>query len=216
MAKVIGIDLGTTNSVVAVVEGGNPTVIANQEGSRVHEGRGDPRRAGGQAPGDHESREHRVLDQAVHGTALRRGAPGDQARPVQGGQGQQRRRPCRGAGQAVLAAGNLRHDSAQAEGGRRGVPGREGHASRHHRARLLQRQPAAGDQGRGARGRSRGAADHQRAHRRRARVWARQEEGRNDRRLRPRRRHLRHLDPRDRRRRLRSQGDQRRYPPGWR
>ncbi len=35
MAKVIGIDLGTTNSVVAVVEGGNPTVIANQEGSRI-------------------------------------------------------------------------------------------------------------------------------------------------------------------------------------
>ena len=35
MAKVIGIDLGTTNSVVAVVEGGNPSVIANQEGSRL-------------------------------------------------------------------------------------------------------------------------------------------------------------------------------------
>src|SRR4030095_12135283 len=35
MAKVIGIDLGTTNSVVAVMEGGNPTVIPNQEGSRT-------------------------------------------------------------------------------------------------------------------------------------------------------------------------------------
>src|SRR2546429_54444 len=35
MAKVIGIDLGTTNSVVAVVEGGTPTGIANQEGSRL-------------------------------------------------------------------------------------------------------------------------------------------------------------------------------------
>jgi molecular chaperone DnaK len=35
MAKVIGIDLGTTNSVVAVVEGGNPVVIPNQEGSRL-------------------------------------------------------------------------------------------------------------------------------------------------------------------------------------
>ena len=35
MAKVIGIDLGTTNSVVAVVEGGDPIVIPNQEGSRL-------------------------------------------------------------------------------------------------------------------------------------------------------------------------------------
>src|SRR6266704_1538634 len=33
--KVIGIDLGTTNSVVAVLEGGEPTVIVNQEGSRL-------------------------------------------------------------------------------------------------------------------------------------------------------------------------------------
>ena len=35
MAKIIGIDLGTTNSVVAVMEGGEPTVITNAEGSRI-------------------------------------------------------------------------------------------------------------------------------------------------------------------------------------
>src|SRR6187401_184786 len=35
MSKVIGIDLGTTNSVVAVMEGGEPAVVVNQEGSRT-------------------------------------------------------------------------------------------------------------------------------------------------------------------------------------
>src|ERR1700750_3246114 len=35
MAKSIGIDLGTTNSVVAVMEGGEPKVIPNEEGGRT-------------------------------------------------------------------------------------------------------------------------------------------------------------------------------------
>jgi len=35
MAKVVGIDLGTTNSVVAAIEGGKPTVIVNAEGLRT-------------------------------------------------------------------------------------------------------------------------------------------------------------------------------------
>ena len=35
LSKVIGIDLGTTNSVVAVMEGGEPVVIPNAEGSRT-------------------------------------------------------------------------------------------------------------------------------------------------------------------------------------
>src|SRR5262245_54792191 len=35
MSKIIGIDLGTTNSVVAVMEGGEPVVITNSEGGRL-------------------------------------------------------------------------------------------------------------------------------------------------------------------------------------
>ena len=35
MSKIVGIDLGTTNSVIAVLEGGEPTVITTAEGSRL-------------------------------------------------------------------------------------------------------------------------------------------------------------------------------------
>ena len=35
MGKIIGIDLGTTNSVVAIMEGGEPKVIVNEEGART-------------------------------------------------------------------------------------------------------------------------------------------------------------------------------------
>ena len=94
MAKVIGIDLGTTNSAMAVIEAGEPTVLENAEGNRMTPSVvavnpktgerlvGDAR----QAAGDHQPREHGLLDQALHGPQVRRpGRPGgDQARPVQG------------------------------------------------------------------------------------------------------------------------------------
>jgi molecular chaperone DnaK len=58
MSKIIGIDLGTTNSVVAVMEGGEPVVITNPGrkpthaiGGGVHQDGRTARRPGGEAPG---------------------------------------------------------------------------------------------------------------------------------------------------------------------
>jgi hypothetical protein len=89
----------------------------------------------------------RLLDQALHGPQVRRGQRRDEDRPLQGRRGPQRRRRVE-AGQGVLAAGDLRDDPAEAEARRRGVPRREGHRGRHHRAGVLQRRAAPGHQGR--------------------------------------------------------------------
>ncbi len=91
--------------------------------------------------------------------------------------------------------------------------GRAGDEGRRHLPRLLQRQPAAGDQGRRADRRARGAAHHQRADRGGARLRLRQGHLAEDLRLRPGRRHLRRLDPRDRQGRLRGALDRRRHLP---
>ena len=77
MAKIIGIDLGTTNSVVAIMEGEKTTVIPNEEGGRTTpsvvafsaEG-GDPGRTGRQEAAGHQSGKHHIFDQKVHGPAL--------------------------------------------------------------------------------------------------------------------------------------------------
>ena len=59
MAKIIGIDLGTTNSCVAVLEGGEPVVIPNAEGARTTPSvvafKGNERIVG-KAPGYHQPR----------------------------------------------------------------------------------------------------------------------------------------------------------------
>ena len=77
MAKAVGIDLGTTNSVIATVEGGQPTVIPNAEGSRTtpsvvaHDrARGAARRPTGSPPGGAQPQGHHLVRQALHRTAL--------------------------------------------------------------------------------------------------------------------------------------------------
>ena len=221
MAKTIGIDLGTTNSCMAVIEGGEPTVIPNAEGGtdhpvrrRVHEGRPAARRGAREAPAGDEPPEHDLLDQAVHGAQVRRGLRGDEDRPVRGRRGPERRRPRQGRRQGVRAAGDQRDDPPEAEGRRRGVPRRAGHRRGRHRSGLLQQRAARGDQGRRQDRRPQRPAHHQRADRGRARLRPRQGDLRpDDPRLRPRRRHVRRLDPRARRGRLRGEGDERRQPP---
>ena len=89
-------------------------------GGRVHRLRRAPRRHRGQAPGGDEPREHGVLDQALHGPQGGRGQGGGDDRPVQGRRRPQRRRPRRRPRQAVLAAGDLGDDPAEAEDRRRG------------------------------------------------------------------------------------------------
>ena len=205
--KIIGIDLGTTNSVVAVMDGNVVKVIPNQDGNpthaerrRVHrQGRPAGRRAG-QAAGRDQREAHRLLDQAVHGPAAQRGRERGEDRPVQARRRAERPREGGHRRQAVFAAGNLGDDPAQAQGGGRSVPRPHRPQGGHHRARVLQRRAAAGDHRRGGRrrlrhrvrdprqgrqGRQAADAHHQRADRRRARVRAGQEEGREDRRVRP-------------------------------
>ena len=76
--KVIGIDLGTTNSVVSVIERGEATVITNPEGSRLTPSvvaftKSGERLVGAarQAAGHYQLGEHRVFHQALRRATLR-------------------------------------------------------------------------------------------------------------------------------------------------
>ena len=73
MGKIIGIDLGTTNSCVAVMEGNEPVVIPNSEGRRTTPSivafvdNGERKVGSGQTSGYHQSEKNDILDQTFHG-----------------------------------------------------------------------------------------------------------------------------------------------------
>ena len=91
MAKTIGIDLGTTNSCMAVLEGGEPTVIPNAEGGRTTPSvvaftKDGQRLVGAPARRQQVTNPQNtdLLDQALHGAQVGRGLGGDDDRPVRG------------------------------------------------------------------------------------------------------------------------------------
>ncbi len=221
--KIIGIDLGTTNSVVAVMEGGDVTVIPNQEGSRLTPSVvaftpkgdvlvGDPakrqaitnptetiysiKRFMGRRHDEVKTEEKMVPYQVVGGpsefvkvhTNKKDYTPPEISALIL--------RKLKEAAEsylghkvrkAVITVPAYFNDS------QRQATKDAGQIAGLEVARIIN-EPTAGALG----------------------LRARQEEEREDRRLRPGRRHVRHLDPRRRRRRLRGPLDQRRHPSGRR
>ncbi len=219
MAKVIGIDLGTTFSCVSVLEGGEPTVIPNSEGGRttpsvVAFSKSGERLVGTVARRQAVTNPENTVFSIKRFMGRKYGDVSEEmkivpykvvAAPNGDAVGRHQR-------QALLAARDLGDDPAEAASRRRRVSGREGKRGGRDRPGLLQRLAAPGHQGRRQDRRHRDQAHHQRADGGRARLRARQGARPDHPRVRPGRRHLRRLDPRPRRRRLRGQVDQRRHP----
>ena len=216
MAKTIGIDLGTTNSCMAVLEGGEPTVIENAEGGRTTPSvvaftQGGERLVGtvakrqavtnptntvfsikrfmGRKEAEVREEESIVPYDVVSGS-------GGDARVQAGG---------KEYSPPEISAMILQKLKADAEA----YLGETVDSAVITVPGLLQRRPAPGDQGRRPHRGPRRQAHHQRADGRLAGLRARQGVRPDDPRLRPRRRHVRRVGAGDRRRRVRGQVDRR-------
>ena len=200
MTRAVGIDLGTTNSVVAVLEGGEPTVIANAEGARTTPSVVAFAKNAEVLVGEVAKRQAVTnVDRTIRSVKRHMGT--DWKR------GHRR--------QVVHPAADLGVHPAEAEARRRGLPRREGVGRGHHRPGVLQRRPAPGHQGGRRDRRAHRAAHRQRADRGSPRLRPRQG-GRPDHpRVRPRWWHVRRVPAGDRRGRHRGEGHPRRQPPRW-
>ncbi len=203
MSRAVGIDLGTTNSCVAVLEAGEPVVIANAEGARTTPSVVAFAKNGEVLVGEVAKRQAVTNPDRTIRSIKRH--MGDASYKVD------HRR------QDLHPAGDQRPRAGQAQARCRGLPRRERDRRGHHRPGVLQRRAAPGHQGgRRDRGPQR-QPHHQRAHRRCAGLRPGQgRQGAADPRVRPRWWHVRRVPAGDRRRRRRGQGDLRRQPPRWR
>ena len=134
MSKIIGIDLGTTNSCVAVMEGGEPVVIANAEGNRttpsvVAFSKTGERMVGQVAKRQAVTNHERTIASIKRhmGTDYKVDIDGKKYTPQE------------------ISAMILQKLKADAEA----YLGETGHRGCHHRSGLLQRRTASGNQGRG-------------------------------------------------------------------
>ena len=156
MSKIIGIDLGTTNSCVAVMEGGEPTVIANTEGART-----TPSVVAFSKTGE------RLVGQIAKRQAITN--PDRTIASIKRDMGTDRKVTI--DGKSYTPQEIIGDDPAKVESGRRSVPWRHRNPGRYHRAGLLLRRTAPGHQGRRHHRRAGSAAHHQRADGSGAGLW---------------------------------------------
>ena len=132
MARAVGIDLGTTNSVVAVLEGGEPTVIANAEGARTTPSVVAFAKYGEVLVGEVAKRQAVTnVDRTIRSVKRHMGTDWSV---------EDRR-------QDLHPPADQRVRAAEAQARRRGLPRRDRHRRGDHRAGVLLRRAAPGHQG---------------------------------------------------------------------
>jgi len=131
MGKIIGIDLGTTNSCVAVFEGGEPIVITNPEGARTTPSvvafTKDGERLVGQV-----AKRQAVTNPDKTISSIKRDMGSDTKVAIDGKQ---------------YTPGNFRNDTSEAQGRCRGISRNYRYGCGYHSSRILHRRSASGNQG---------------------------------------------------------------------
>ena len=203
MAKAVGIDLGTTNSVVAVLEGGDPVVIPNSEGARTTPSVVAFSKAGEVLVGEVAKRQAITNPDRTFRSIKRHMGEGWKSPDIDG-----KHYTAQEISARILM--KLKRD-AEAYLGDTVTQAVITVPAYFDDAQRTATKEAGADR------RARSAANHQRADCGRAGLRPRQERrGREGPGVRPRRRHVRRVGARDRRRRVRGQEHPRRHPPRWR